>query len=115
MKRFRHHEFLRNFILSHLKLSLIFWNSYLNFFKTSIILLFLIFLIFIVLYNLINRSMPKRQKCPTCSKGWCKNHLFEFIPMKKDLYFKKIQKIRVCPKLNKYALNESDHQILTKK
>ena len=42
--------------------------------------------------------MPKRQKSDSCSKGWCKNHLFEFNPIRRDLYIKKAQKLRLCPK-----------------
>lgn len=45
--------------------------------------------------------MPKRQKCSTCSTGWCSNHLFELKPIKTNLYFRKIQKVRLCPRLNK--------------
>ena len=45
--------------------------------------------------------MPKRQKSHTCSKGWCSNHIFSLTPIMANLKFKKINKIRLCPKLNK--------------
>lgn len=46
--------------------------------------------------------MPKRQKCSSCSNGWCKNHLFELKPMINTLFFRKIQKVRLCPRYSKY-------------
>lgn len=49
--------------------------------------------------------MPKRQKCDSCSSGWCSNHLFSLNPLKNNLYFRKIQKVRLCPRLNKYFLS----------
>ena len=47
--------------------------------------------------------MGKKQKCPTCSKGWCSNHLFQLTPIGKDLYHRKALKLRLCPRLNKYT------------
>lgn len=47
--------------------------------------------------------MPKRLKSSTCSSGWCQNHVFEMNPIQTGLYFRKIQKVRLCPKYNKYT------------
>lgn len=46
--------------------------------------------------------MAKKQRSPTCTSGWCKNHLLELIPLANNLYYRKTFKIRLCPKLNKF-------------
>lgn len=49
--------------------------------------------------------MGKKPKSETCSKkGWCDNHLLVLCPKNPGLYFKKSQKIRLCPKLNKLSI-----------
>lgn len=58
--------------------------------------------------------MPKRQKSETCSKGWCKNHVFELTPLTNKSYFKKPQRSRLCPKHNKYEYTDLETPIVFK-
>lgn len=50
---------------------------------------------------------PKKPKCPECSGGWCKNHIFELEPFKNSFcYYRKKMKLRLCPKHNSYQFTD---------
>lgn len=46
--------------------------------------------------------MTKKVKCSTCSKGWCKNHIFEFTASTNKDSVMPNMKRRLCPRYNPY-------------
>jgi hypothetical protein len=48
--------------------------------------------------------MAKKPKSDKCSSRWCRNHVFELLPLSKELFLKKLQRGQFCPMFNKYKL-----------